>query len=172
MVPEGLAGELVGGGRNQSRKNAVAIPGKQLGFAGGMGRTVNGGQHQILSYGEALLALGHLGVNQFDQTQLGDLVVESGDISEVGNFRSLGRKWLLGRFDGLDDVFERAQVSGLDDFGTAPDALTPPGVIIGPAFDDFAGQAGHLFRSYICWCIWLCQAQHMGLEVQMDGIRA
>ena len=70
-----------------------------------MGRPVNGGQDQILSDGEALLALGHLSVNQFDQAYLNGLVVKCGDISKVGDLRGVGRQWLLGGFDSLNDVF-------------------------------------------------------------------
>ena len=119
------------------------VPGGQLGFAGGAGGAVDGGQEQVLAHREPLLPFGYLRVDQLDQTDLGGLVVEGGHVAEAGHRGGLRDRRLLGAFDGLHDMIQRPQVGGLDDLGPAVDALAPAGVVVGAPLEDFAGQARH-----------------------------
>ena len=55
----------------------------------------------------------------------------------------------MGGFQGLKDMVEGTEVSGFDDFGLAVNALTVAEVVVGAAFDELAGEAGHEnVRSY------------------------
>ena len=143
VVPEGLAGELVGGGGQQARQDGVVVPMGQLGLAGGVGGAVDGGQQQVLADREALVALGDLGIDEFDQADLAGLVKEGGDIAEAGQAGSLGPEGLLGLGDGLDDMVQGAEIDGFDDFRFAVHALALAGVVIGASLEDFGGQRGH-----------------------------
>src|SRR3989442_337703 len=42
---------------------------------------------------------------QLGLIELSSLVVKRGDVSELGDLRGVGRQWLLGGFDSLNDVF-------------------------------------------------------------------
>jgi len=44
VVPEGLAGELIGGGGQQARQDGAVVPMGQLGLASRVGGAVDGGQ--------------------------------------------------------------------------------------------------------------------------------
>jgi hypothetical protein len=143
VVPEGLAGELVGGGRQQARQDGVMVPMGQLSLAGGVGGAVDGGQQQVLADREALVALGDLGVDEFDQADFAGLVEEGGDIAEAGQARGLGPEGLLCLGDGLDYMVLGAEIDGFDDGRFAVHALALAGVVIGASLEDFGGQGGH-----------------------------
>ena len=133
VVPEGLAGELVGGGGQQAGQNGVVVPVGQLSLAGGMGGAVDGGQQEVLAGGEALVALGQLGIDELDQADLLGLVVERGDIAEAGQAGGLGRKGVWACGEGLEDMVQGAEVGGFDDFGFAVHALALAGIVVGAA---------------------------------------
>jgi hypothetical protein len=103
---------------------------------------VAGGQHQILADGEALVALGQLGVDELDQVQLLGLVPEGGDIAEAGGAGAPWGDGFLGGGDGLEDMLEGAEAGGFDDFRFAVDALALAGVVVGAAVDGFGGEGG------------------------------
>ena len=143
MIPEGLAGKLVGRGGDEPGQNGLAIPRRQLGFAGGVSGAVDGSQDQVGSDRETLMPFGDLGVDQVHQAQLNGLVVEGSDVGEAGDFGFLWRQGLLGRCYRLNDVVEGTQVESSDDLRSAVNALAPAGVIIGAAADKLASQARH-----------------------------
>ena len=100
-----------------------------------------------MASGEALIAFGELEVDEFDQAQLGRLVIESGDVPKVKDFglfwREEGLSEALRLLDCLEDALQRAEVSGFDDFGFAVNALAVADVVVREAFDDFAGEGRH-----------------------------
>lgn len=153
VVPEGLAGELVGGGWQEAGQDGAVIPAGQFSLAGGAGSAVDGGQHQVLADREALVGLGQLGVDELDQAQLLGLVPEGGDVAEAGGAGALWGDRFLGGGDGLEDMFEGAEVGRFDDFGFAVDALALAGVVVGAAVDGLGGEGGHYVRSYNCWYV-------------------
>ena len=55
----------------------------------------------------------------------------------------MGPEGFLGVSDGLDDVVERAEIDGFNDFGFAVHALALAGVVIGAALEGFWGEGGH-----------------------------
>ncbi len=148
VVPKGLTGKLSGGGGQQAGQDALVVPTGQLGLAGRGGRPVECGKDEILADGQALVAFGELGVDQFRQAELVSLVIESGHVAEVEDFRLLRGLGNLGALDGLEDAVERTEVSGFDDFGFAVDALAVADIVIGAAFDEFARERRHMVRSY------------------------
>ena len=114
-----------------------------MSLAGGSDGTVEGGQQEILAYGQALVAFGELGVDQIDQAQLGGLVVESGDGAKLQDFGGVRQERGLGVVEGLEDAVEGAEVGGFDDGGSAIDALAVADVVIGVALDELSGEAWH-----------------------------
>jgi hypothetical protein len=143
VIPEGLAGELSGRSGEQAGQDGFAVPMRQLGFAGGGSGAVEGGQEHILAYGQALVALSDLGINDIDQVQLESLIVESRDVAEGQDLRLFRRRRSLGGIEGLENVVERTEVGGFDDFGFAVHALAVADVVVGVAFDSLAGEARH-----------------------------
>ncbi len=135
---------MVGGGGQQARQNGVVVPIGQLSLAGGMGGAVERGQQQVLADGQALVALGDLGIDEFDQADLLGLVIESGDIAEAGQAGAFGLERRLGLGEGRQDMVQGAEISGFDDFGFAVHALALACVVVGAAGDDFGGERGHV----------------------------
>jgi hypothetical protein len=91
VIPEGLAGEQVGGGRKQAGEDGLLVPMGQLGLAGGTGGPIETGQEQVLADGQALIPLGKPGVDQVDQVQLEGLIVEGGEVAEGQDLGGCGR---------------------------------------------------------------------------------
>ena len=143
VVPEGLAGELVSGSGEQARQNRMVVPVGQLGFAGGVGRPIESRQQEILACGQALVALGNLGIDELDQADLLGLVVERGDIAEAAQAGGFGPERRLRLGEGLQDVVEGAEIGSFDDFGFTVHALALTGIVVGAAADDFRGERGH-----------------------------
>ena len=92
--------------------------------------------------------LGSWPFDELDQVQLLGLVPEGGDVAEAGGAGALWGDGFLGGGDGLEDMFEGAEVGGFDDFRFAVDALALAGVVVGAAVDGFGGEGGHYVRSY------------------------
>src|SRR5271170_7156732 len=89
MIPEGLAGELVGGCGDESREGGRAIPVGETQFAGGMDSAIDGGEQQILPDGEALTAFGQMPIKKVNETDALGEIVEGDDIAERGDFNGL-----------------------------------------------------------------------------------
>ena len=123
----------------------MTVPVGELEFAGGGDGAVDGGQQQVLSDGEALVALDREeGINQSDKIEaLGD-IEQRGDIGESGD---LGFERLPGVLGGGDQIVDFAEIDLADDLGLAIDALAVAGIVIGVAADYLGVRLG-IFRSY------------------------
>src|SRR5208283_3088176 len=90
VIPEGLAGELLGGGGQQARQRGLAIPVSKLEFARGLDSAVEGGEEEILADREPLLAFGKVAVEEFDEPDLLSEIVEGDDIAKSGDRDRVG----------------------------------------------------------------------------------
>jgi hypothetical protein len=110
MIPEGLAGELTGGRRNEPGQRGRAIPVGEAEFADGTDGPVDGGEQQIVSDGEPLVALGQMAIEEFDESDLLSEIIESDDIAkgrDIDGLR-LRRLALLLLQSGRDQIVGRA----------------------------------------------------------------
>ena len=145
VIPEGLAGELPGGGREQAGEDGLAIPVGELEFTGGVNRAIEGGEEEILTDGEPLVPFGEVAVEEFDEPEVLSEVVEGDNVAKGGDGHRVGL-WHLGLLffeDGDEEILRGAKVDGADDFGLAVNALAFTGVVIGLAVNDLGGKAGH-----------------------------
>src|SRR6266540_8004 len=143
VIPEGLAGKLRGAGGEQAGEDGRAVPMSQLRLAGGTGGAVDGRQEQILSDRQTLIAFGELSVDEAHQIQFQGLIIEGRDGAEAEDFYGLKRKQSVGGLQGLKDIVQGTEVSGLDNFGLAVHPLAVADIVVRAAFDDLAREAGH-----------------------------
>jgi len=90
VVPEGLAGELIGGGGQQARQDGAVVPMGQLGLASRVAARLMAAKSRYWP----TRGPGHawdLGVDELDQADLPGLVKEGGDIAEASQADGLGR---------------------------------------------------------------------------------
>ena len=72
MVPEVLRGKLSRIGGQEAGQDGLPVPVGELQFAGGADGAVDGGEQQVLTAGEALMAFGRQdGIQQREQIQAG-----------------------------------------------------------------------------------------------------
>ena len=108
MIPEGLAGELFWGGRDEASEGCLTIPGGEFRFARGARGPVNGGEKDVVSYGGALATLWPMAVYERNEVNLSRDVVKGHDISEGGDVHALGPGDRLCALYGCDDLVQRA----------------------------------------------------------------
>jgi hypothetical protein len=151
MIPEGLARELASGRRHEPGQRRRAIPVGEAEFADGTDGPVDGGQQQVLSDGEPLVALGQMAIEEFDESDLLSAIREGDDVADGGDLDGLG---LRGRAlplvqGGRDQIVGRASVDGADDLRLAVDALAFAGIGIGLAVNDLAVRLAMRLRPLI-----------------------
>ena len=104
VVPEALAGQLLGADIQEASQDGALEPAGHLGLAAGSDTPVHRGEKQIGADGGSGAGLGDVAVDVVDQLQLLGEVIQSHDGAEVGN-DGLARlsRWLgagLGRERG------------------------------------------------------------------------
>src|SRR5216683_8018919 len=145
VIPEGLAGQLLGGGGQQPGQRGGAIPIGEAELAGGMDGAIDGGEQQILADGKPLGPLGEVTVQEGDESDLLGEVVQGDDVAEGSDIDGVGL-WnlaLLVPQGGGDEIVGRAQVDSADDLRPAVDALAFAGVVVGVAVNDLGREARH-----------------------------
>src|SRR5271157_306054 len=145
MIPEGLAGELTGGGGEQARERGLAVPVRKQEFTGGVDGAIEGGEEKILTDRESLVPFGKVTIQEMDEADLLGQVVKGNNITEGGNGHGMGLRDLSLLFfeNGSDEVLGGAKVDSADDLGLAVDALAFADIVVGLAVNDLGRQAGH-----------------------------
>ncbi len=153
LVPEALAGELVGAQGEQAAQGGGVEPAGEAGLGAGGEAAVEDGGEQVGADGGAGAALGEMTVDVLDELQAAGEGEQSGRGTEFTHDRlqRLGGGGSGAEF--LDDLVGATEIGLGDDLGLAVDALADAGVVVGVAPDDLLDEAGHIVRSYNSVCM-------------------
>src|SRR5262249_32766574 len=125
LVPEPLAGQLLGAEVQEAPQGGALVPGGDLDLAAGIQAAIEGGDEEVVS--EAGPARppggGEVPVDMLDQAEASGQIVQGHDGAELGDDRVLGRgdPGGGGLGQGGDDVVGAAEILLPDDFGLAVD---------------------------------------------------
>src|SRR5207253_10541327 len=120
VVEKALAAQLRGLGGEQSIEDGAGVPVSQLELRSGRQAAVENGQQGVLPYGESLVSLGEVLVDDLDQPQLLGNRIEGGGASEL-EIEGMARKGSGGLLEELANVFGLAKVALFDVAGATVD---------------------------------------------------